>query len=229
MVALRAPRSRAPRVSLVRRVSHRRKDVSARNAPALPRGSARDRALWSRCALRGPELPESRSFVAFRTDGKTCRRETLLHSREVPLVTRPVDELADGYVAECVERYPEVATSLGASGHDHEWSDYSPVGVAAELDHLRTTVAALAGAIPSDEREQIAKEAMLERLALEVELHEAHIPASRVSSVAGAVQGLVNTIDLMPDGTAEAWTAIIERVRTMDRPLGQIIETLRAE
>ncbi|GAA3606933.1 DUF885 domain-containing protein [Microlunatus ginsengisoli] len=144
-------------------------------------------------------------------------------------MTRPVDEVADAYVAESVERYPEVATSLGAPGHDHEWSDYSPAGVAAELEHLRGTVAALAAAIPSDDREQIAKEAMLERLALQVELHEAHIPASRVSSVAGAVQGLVNTIDLMPDGTAQAWEAIVERVRTLGRPLTEIAETLQRE
>ncbi len=144
-------------------------------------------------------------------------------------MTRPVDEVADAYVAESVERYPEVATSLGAPGHDHEWSDYSPAGVAAELDHLRGTVAALAAAIPSDDREQIAKEAMLERLALQVELHEAHIPASRVSSVAGAVQGLVNTIDLMPDSTAQAWEAIVERVRTLGRPLTEIAETLQRE
>ena len=142
---------------------------------------------------------------------------------------RPVDEIADRYVTECIERYPEVATTLGTPGHDHEWGDYSLDGVAAEQEQLRSTIGELAGAIPSDPREQVAKEAMLERLGLQLELHDAHIPASRVSSVAGAAQVLTGTIDLMPDDTAEAWSAIVERVSTLGRPLAQIAETLLTE
>jgi uncharacterized protein (DUF885 family) len=142
---------------------------------------------------------------------------------------RPVDEIADRYVTECIERYPEVATTLGAPGHDHEWGDYSVDGVAAEQEHLRATIGELAAAIPSDPREQVAKEAMLERLGLQLELHDAHIPASRVSSIAGAAQLLTGTIDLMPDDTAEAWAAIIDRVSTIDRPLAQVADTLLAE
>ncbi len=142
---------------------------------------------------------------------------------------RPVDLVADAYVAECVERYPEVATSLGSPGHDHEWSDYSPAGLEGQLDHLRSTLTRLRTAEPSDDRELIAKESMLERLGLEVELHESHITASRVSIVAGAVQGIVNIIDLMPDDSVEAWSSIAERLRTVDRPLRQIVETLARE
>src|SRR6478609_1591524 len=107
---------------------------------------------------------------------------------------RLVDAVADAYVEECVQRYPELATVLGAPGHDHEWGDYSPDGLAAQLDHLKGTVSALATAEPVDARERTAKDAMLERLELQVELHQAHITASRVSSVAGAVQQMINTI-----------------------------------
>ncbi|HET9648640.1 MAG TPA: DUF885 family protein, partial [Microlunatus sp.] len=146
-----------------------------------------------------------------------------------PTTPRPVDAIAEQYVAESVERYPELATVLGVPGHDHTWSDYSPSGQAAQLDHLRSTVAALAGATPTDDRERIAREAMLERLGLQVELHEAHITPSRVSSVAGAVQEMINVVDLMPDGTAEAWAAITERLRTAHRPLREVAETLAAE
>ncbi len=142
---------------------------------------------------------------------------------------RPVDLIADGYVGECVERYPEIATILGAPGHDHEWRDYSPAGLAGQLDHLRVTLLALGEAEPSDPRERIAQDAMLERLGLDVELHEAHITASRVSSVVGAVQEMINIIDLMADDSIEAWSSITERLRTADRPLGQIAETLARE
>jgi uncharacterized protein (DUF885 family) len=143
--------------------------------------------------------------------------------------SRPVDLVADRYVAESIERYPELATSLGAPGHDHEWSDYSPAGLDAQLDHLRSTLAALRAAEPCDDRELIAREAMLERLGLDVELHESHITASRVSTVAGSVQGLINIIDLMPDDSNEAWSSIAERLRTVDRPLREIAETLAHE
>src|SRR5688572_27221024 len=63
-------------------------------APALPRGSAHDRVSWSRSALRGPEL---RGVSLVRTDSGrhgavsvrwACRPESLLHSREAPLMTQ---------------------------------------------------------------------------------------------------------------------------------------------
>ena len=88
---------------------------------------------------------------------------------------RPVDAIADAYVDECVERYPETATYLGVEGHDHQWSDYSPGGLADQIAHVRKTIADLHSAAPADARENTAKESMLERLGLEVELYEAHI------------------------------------------------------
>jgi uncharacterized protein (DUF885 family) len=146
-----------------------------------------------------------------------------------PSHERTIDLIADRYIAECAERYPETATELGVPGHDHEWGDYSPDGLAAELQHLRTTVAALRAATPVDEREQTAQDAMLERLGLQVELHQAHITASRVSLVAGAIPRLTNTIDLMPDDSLDAWRAITQRVRTIGRPLSEIAQTLAHE
>ena len=93
---------------------------------------------------------------------------------------RQVDRIADRYVDECVARYPETATYLGIPDHDASWSDYSPSGLADRIAHIRHTIAALHAAAPCDERENTAKEAMLERLGMEVELYDAHIPASLV-------------------------------------------------
>ena len=58
-------------------------------------------------------------------------------------VRSTVDAIADAYVDECVERYPETATYLGVAGHDHEWGDYSPGGLAEQVAHVRRTIAAL--------------------------------------------------------------------------------------
>ncbi len=142
---------------------------------------------------------------------------------------REVDAIADRYVDECAARYPEVATYLGIEGHDHEWGDYSPAGLAEQMAHTRRTIAALHSAEPSDERERTAKEAMLERLGLEVELYDAHISQSRVSVIAGAAQEIRSTFDLMPTEGEQAWQNIAARLRNVDLALHGVQETLHAE
>ena len=129
---------------------------------------------------------------------------------------RPVDAIADAFVDECVQRYPETATYLGIHGHDDAWSDYSPDGFADQAAHLRRTIAALHSAAPSDDRENTAKEAMLERLGLEVELYEAHITTSRVSVIGGQAQEIRAIFDLMPTEGEDAWRNIAARLRTVE-------------
>src|SRR4029450_1983441 len=142
---------------------------------------------------------------------------------------RQVDAIADRYVDECVARYPEIATFLGIRDHDDSWSDYSLSGLADRVAHIRGTIAALHAAAPCDERENTAKEAMLERLSLEVELYEAHITASRVSVIGGQAQEIRAIFDLMPTDSEDAWGNIAARFRSVHRPLGQVRETLSAE
>ena len=142
---------------------------------------------------------------------------------------REVDAIADRYVDECVARYPEIATYLGISDHDDSWSDYSPGGLVDRVAHIRSTIAALHAAPPCDERENTAKEAMLERLGLEVELYDAHITASRVSVIGGQAQEIRSIFDLMPTDSEDAWRNIAARLRSVHQPLGQVRETLSAE
>jgi uncharacterized protein (DUF885 family) len=142
---------------------------------------------------------------------------------------REVDRIADRYVDECVAYYPETATYLGIPDHDDSWSDYSPSGLADRIAHIRRTIAALHAAAPCDERENTAKEAMLERLGLEVELYDAHITASRVSVIAGQAQEIRAIFDLMPTDSEDAWRKIAARLRSVQQPLGQVRETLSTE
>lgn len=146
-----------------------------------------------------------------------------------PGTSRLVDGIANGYVAECVERYPELATQLGVEGHDHAWSDYSLDGHRDRVRHVNQTIAALRAVSPVDEPERLAQQVMLERLGLEVELFEAHITPSRVSVVAGAAQEIRGIFDLMPTDTEQAWANIAARLRTVDQPLRQTQQTLLSE
>jgi uncharacterized protein (DUF885 family) len=142
---------------------------------------------------------------------------------------RLVDQIAETFVEECVQRYPELATELGVTGHDDRWSDYSLDGHVERVAHIRKTIADLHSASPADERESVAKESMLERLGLQVELFDAHVPTSRVSVVAGQAQDLRSTFDLMPTETWDDWSNIATRLRTLDQPLQQVRQTLAVE
>jgi uncharacterized protein (DUF885 family) len=142
---------------------------------------------------------------------------------------REVDVIADRFVDECVARYPETATFLGIHDHDDSWSDYSPNGLAERIAHIRRTIAALHAAAPCDDRENTAKEAMLERLGMDVELYDAHITASRISVIGGQAQEIRAIFDLMPTDSEDAWRNIAGRLRTVHRPLAQVRETLSAE
>jgi len=67
-------------------------------------------------------------------------------------------------------------------GHEHRLTDYSPDGFAAREELTRRALAAVTAATPVDEREQVAKDAFLERLRLEVEMYDAKVPESSCPS-----------------------------------------------
>jgi uncharacterized protein (DUF885 family) len=144
-------------------------------------------------------------------------------------MNRPIDEIAEAYVADSVAMHPTLATVLGIEGHDDEWDDFSPDGFAAQADLDRRTLAALHGATPVDERENTAKESMIERLTLQAELYEAHITTSRVSVIADAAHEVREVFDLMPTDSEDAWRNIAARLRTVATPLAQTRQTLSEE
>ena len=148
---------------------------------------------------------------------------------------RPVDAIADAYVTAVAAHNPEIATTLGVRGYDDRWSDYSPDGLAGEIALAQDTIVSLRAATPTDDREQAARDAMLERLGLQVELHDAHVTPSRVSVIAGTAQGIRETFDLMPteggsdEETEECWRNIARRLAGAATPLAQSRQTLWAE
>jgi uncharacterized protein (DUF885 family) len=62
-----------------------------------------------------------------------------------------------------------------------------------------------------------------------VELYDAHITASRVSVIAGQAQEIRAIFDLMPTDSDDAWRNIAARLRSVQRPLSQVRETLSTE
>jgi uncharacterized protein (DUF885 family) len=139
---------------------------------------------------------------------------------------RRVDAIADRYVEEFARLHPVMATMVGVAGHDAEMTDYSPLGFEARAELLRSTLADLEAAEAMDERERVAKESMLERLGLELEMHDAGIPLDRINVIDSPLQETRQVFDLMPTDTEQDWRNIASRLALVPATLGGYRETL---
>ncbi len=140
--------------------------------------------------------------------------------------SRPVDAVAERFVDEYAALDPISATYLGLPGHEGRLTDLSPDGFAARADLTRRALADATAADPSDEREQVAKDAFLERLGLDVELDEAGVPQSQVSVLTSGLHEVRSVFDLMATEGEEAWSNIDARLAAIPATLEGYRETL---
>jgi uncharacterized protein (DUF885 family) len=115
-----------------------------------------------------------------------------------------IDEIADGYVERAAALNPLEATYAGIQGYDDRMSDLSPEGFRARVELDRATIAALRAETADDENEQVAKDAMLERLGLAVEFYDAGEATSDLNVLASPLQAVRQVFDLMPIEGEEA-------------------------
>ncbi len=138
--------------------------------------------------------------------------------------TRPVDAIADAYVADACALDPITATYLGVSGHDDRLGDLSPEGFSEREALARRALADATAATPTDERERVARDSFLERLGLSAERYDALVPHAEVSVVASGVHDLRQVFDLMDTDDEESWQAIDSRLAGIP----QAVEDYRA-
>ncbi len=141
---------------------------------------------------------------------------------------RPVDAIADAYVDDYCALDPVTATYLGVPGHEHRLTDYSPEGYAAREALTRKALADATAATPVDAREQVAKEAFLERLGLELEMYDAHVPQSELSVLASALHDMRSAFDLMDTDDEPAWRNVDARLAAFPDALAGVRTTLVA-
>jgi uncharacterized protein (DUF885 family) len=127
-------------------------------------------------------------------------------------VANGVHAICDAYVDEYARLNPAAATEFGLKGYDDILPDLSPAGHQARAELARRALAAITAAEPSDETEQIAKAVFAERVGLDVEIHEAGLPAAALNMTWSPVQEVRQAFDLMPTETAEDWAAIAKRL-----------------
>lgn len=144
-------------------------------------------------------------------------------------MTREVDARTDRYVEELCALDPLTATYVGVAGHDTELPDLSPDGMQAVEELHRAAYADVAAIKPVDEREQVAKDAFLERVGLDIEFADAQLDRKFVSVITSGIHNLREVFDLMPTGTEDDWAAIGARLAGMPDAVAGYTATLREE
>ena len=138
-----------------------------------------------------------------------------------------VFEVSERYVEELCALRPELATFLGVEGSDHEWGGHGMESVEAQVD--------LARRFRSDFRKYEHAPDFLTRLAARVTM--GMIDESLASYEAGdhfrdlrhlgcTFHQLRNVFDVMPRQTADHWSNVVARLRTIATPLDGYMEVL---
>jgi uncharacterized protein (DUF885 family) len=137
-----------------------------------------------------------------------------------------VDDIAAEYVERAAALDPYYATYTGIAGHDHELPDLSADGFAERAGLDRSALAALDAAEALEPREQVARAAMRERLALAVERYDAGDTTSELNTLDSWVQMVRVVFDLMPADGEEAAANIAQRMAAVPRAYRQLSATL---
>ena len=137
-----------------------------------------------------------------------------------------IDDIAAEYVERAAALDPCYATYAGIAGHDHELADLGADGFAGRAGLDRSTLAALDAAEAPDPREQVARAAMRERLALAVECYDAGDTTSELNTITSWVQRVREVFDLMPTDGEEAAANIAKRMAAVPRAYRQLSATL---
>ena len=135
-------------------------------------------------------------------------------------------DIANDYVERYAALNPLSATSIGVPGYDDKMSDFSPQGADANAALNRQTVTALSAAVVENERDRIARDAMLDDLQTSLDTHDAgeHLRSLRV--LGSAFQGIRMTFDLMPRDTEEDWQNIAARMALVPQGLASYRQSL---
>jgi uncharacterized protein (DUF885 family) len=137
-----------------------------------------------------------------------------------------IDDLANSYVADWAPLNPTGATYVGITGYDDRFGDLSPDGFAAQAELTRRTLANLDVLDPETSAERTAKEAMQERLGLELARYDAGETTSEINVITSGLHDIRQVFDLMPTEDTEAVSNISARLNQFASALADYRVTL---
>ena len=138
-----------------------------------------------------------------------------------------IDAVADAYTDTLIRLNPSFATELGLPGHETEYPDFSPAGLAGFADAARGALAALEGLEPADDVDAVTLDAMHERLGLQLEFQASGWDAAELNNIESPAQQIRAIFDLMPTDTAKHWEHIAGRAHHVAGAIDGYIESLR--
>jgi uncharacterized protein (DUF885 family) len=138
-----------------------------------------------------------------------------------------VYDIADKYVLAYAALDPIEATDAGIAGHEHELTDFSPDAGDARDQLDRATLAALANAPRTNDRDRIAADLMTERLALAVEMHTAGEELRALRIIGSPVQSIRGCFDLMAYDTDDDWQIAAQRLARVPESIASLEAALR--
>ncbi len=125
---------------------------------------------------------------------------------------RTVNEIADQYVTDASRLDPVTATIEGITGYDGLMPDLSPAGLAAMAEVDERALAELSQVSPAGDREQVAEQAMVERLTVRGEQYRSGAVESELNVIGSWVQLIRHVFDLMPTEGDEAQRNLAARL-----------------
>jgi uncharacterized protein (DUF885 family) len=137
-----------------------------------------------------------------------------------------INNIANQYVERWAPLNPTGATLAGILGYDDKLTDLSPEGFEARADLARGVLAEVGAEEPGNEHERVAREAMLERIGLELAMHETGETTSEVNVISSPLHQLRSVFDLMPTDGEEAAAGIAARLVAVPTALAQWKRTL---
>ena len=127
----------------------------------------------------------------------------------------PVFRLCDEYVTRWAALDPVAAGMRGIKAEFGAATDYSPEGYAARADLAAATLAELDRTGETSQADHLAAGYLRERLAAELAWHEAEEPLRQLSTPFGRVNGIRDSVDLLPRDNDDDWRNIAARMRAM--------------
>jgi uncharacterized protein (DUF885 family) len=141
-------------------------------------------------------------------------------------VDSAVDRVADAYVEDFCALDPLAATYFGIPGYDDQLPDLSPDGFDARESLARRALSAMLEARPAHEREQVARDAFVERLNVTIDQYAAKTPQSQISVISSELHSIRGVFDLMSTDDEDAWSLIDARLAGIPKAVDDYQATL---
>lgn len=143
-----------------------------------------------------------------------------------PSAATALDLLAEEYAERLIAQNPEIAVAMGVPGRESEYGDYSPAGLAAAADLAREFLDRAQSLAPETENDGVTRDALTERLSLQLAGFEALDHHSSLNNIASPAQDIRQIFDLMPQESLEDVAHIARRLENVPAAVDGYIESL---